>query len=145
MMDYTLTNQQVLESKILSRARVSPGNKPGVNLSANVSQFANNVVEIPGSIKLHDIGFFAQGNPFDDKPPIDFNTSFVNENVFDQIVPQTFYQNVLVNDANSPLIYEPPVFNSKFQNMNQVERQPFAMKQNLKSAMLTDKDVNVIF
>ena len=145
-MEFKVTNQELLERKILSQAKVvgETGNK--VNLNSYITKYNNNVVDVPGNVKLHDVGFFAQGNPFDDKPQIDFSTSFINPSVQEAFPPITYYQNVLVNDANSPLIFDPGEFakSQQHKTLADIQRQRYLMKQPLKSQLLTDKDVNII-
>lgn len=145
-MEFKVTNQELLERKILSQAKVVGGVGRRVNLNSQITKYNNNVVDIPGNVKLHDVGFFAQQNPFDEKPPIDFTTSFLNPSVQEAFPPITYYQNVLVSDANSPLIFDPVDFakSQQHKTLADIQRQKFSMKQPLKSQLLTDKDVNVI-
>lgn len=122
----SITNQQDLLQKIMSRAivRGEQGPKNNKLSKQTVYQFTGNQrVDIPGNVIMNDIGFFNQPNPFLDVATTRFNTEPLEDKV--NAFPQpSYYNTILVNDANSPIM---PTPNDRYSQMTlqqmMIERQ----------------------
>lgn len=111
----SITNQQDLLQKIMSRAIVKGEQGPKNNKLSNqtVYQFTGNQrVNIPGNVIMNDIGFFGQPNPFMDVATARFQTEPLEDKI--NAFPQpSYYNTVLVNDANSPIMPEPSNYHTQ--------------------------------
>jgi len=142
----TVISAEQLQERILKKSIMRGGVGKGYNTKQVVNPITNpvNVINLPGNGKMNDLAFFNQPNPFDDMATVRFKSdlfddyqSFGNkQNAFPQ---QTYYQNVLVNDANDPIIFEPAQFiKAQLPDFNQlaVERKQVQMEKRLSSTML---------
>lgn len=136
----SVVSAEQLQERVLKRSV----NKGGVGKIRNQVQIVNpitnpvNVVNLPGNGKLNDVAFFAQQNPFEDMATVRFKSDLFDDkqNAFPQ---QTYYQNVLVNDANDPILFEPAKFVvAESQNFNKMlmERQQLQMEKRLSSTQI---------
>lgn len=139
-----MISEQFLQENILSKTVAVGGVGLPVNQKIYASQFANNVIEVPGNVKMSPPGFFASLNPFEGKYtlPIDFEQQSVDA------FPQPSYQHsIITNDANSLLVFQPmqiaPVNTGS--GLDNVNRQKFPMKEQMKSKVLTDRESIVFY
>ena len=119
----SLTNGLELERKILSKAIVKGGVGPIDNSLSRQGVFSptgsNQRIDIPGSVLMSDVGFFAQPNPFGDRSTVRYSNKLYKdrENAFP--LP-TYYQNVIVNDANSPIVNQGQLFHTEQATVQQM-------------------------
>lgn len=134
----TIMSEQDLRQRILSKALVRGGVGKPHNQKKVITGIGNNVINFPGNTISNDIAFFAQPNPFGDLATVRFKQQLFEDkqNAFPD---PTYYSNILVNDANTPIIFEPQQFiiaNAANNRVAELERQKLQMVPRLSSTML---------
>lgn len=118
----SLVNQKILLQKIMSKAVIKGGVGPVNNKLSKTNVYepvGNTRVNIPGNVIMNDIGFFNQPNPFGDRATARFTTDMQidtqNANPF-----PTIFQNVILNDASTPVLPEQQLSHQEFQTIKDI-------------------------
>lgn len=123
----SLVNQELLLRRIMSKAigkgGVGPIN-PALSREGVFSPTGNQRVELPGNTIMNDVAFFGQPNPFGDRATVRYTSDLFRdkENAFP--LP-SYYNNIIVNDANTPLVAPNQLMHPELQTVQSlmVERQ----------------------
>jgi hypothetical protein len=123
----SLVNQQMLLRKIMSKSIVKGGVGPiNPNLSREgvFSPTGNQRVELPGNTIMNDVAFFGQPNPFGDRATVRY-TNKMNLDKQNAFPLPSYYNEIIVNDANTPLVGPQQLVHPELQTVQSmmVERQ----------------------